>query len=79
LPEYPVSFDGRTNLYGNEKIRRSFQTWSSVDGWMHDPDFTPCRIVLAQKPRVLTESLRESATKWTLVYEDDVACVFVRK
>src|SRR5205814_9117261 len=43
-PEYPVSIDGRTNLYGNERMLRSFDTWSSETGWQTDPDLLAARL-----------------------------------
>jgi hypothetical protein len=77
LPDYPVSADGRTNLYGSGRMLRANRTWMTPDGWKDDPDFAACRVVLAQKNRPLANVLRERAD-WRLVYEDAVSCVFVR-
>jgi hypothetical protein len=78
-PEYPVSIDGRTNLYGNERLLRSFDTWSTEDGWAKDPDLLVSRIVLAQKGRVLTGVLLGQPDRWRVAYEDDLAVVFARR
>lgn len=77
LPEYPVSFDGRTNLYGSERMMQSYRTWSTPDGWTGDADLAKCRVLLAQKNRLLANTLRERAD-WRLAYEDEISCVFVR-
>lgn len=78
LPEYPVSFDGRTNLYGNERMTQSYQTWSTRDGWQTDPDLRVANLVLAQKGRLFEGVLRERSGEWRLIYEDDVSAVFGR-
>lgn len=77
LPEYPVSFDGRTNLYGSERMMQSYRTWSTPDGWKADADLAKCRVLLAQKGRLFADTLREQAG-WRLVYEDEISLVFVR-
>src|SRR5262249_7108078 len=38
LPDLQVSMDGRANVYGPERIRRSVETWSGLSGWDSDPD-----------------------------------------
>jgi hypothetical protein len=78
-PEYPVSIDGRTNLYGNERLLRSFNTWSTETGWQDDPDFHTSRIVLAQQGQVLTSVLKQQPHRWRVVYEDGIAVVFARQ
>lgn len=78
LEEYPVTIDGRTNLYGNERLAQSSKTWSTLDGWKTDTELAKCNVILAQKGRPFTESLREMTSDWRLVYEDGVAAVFVR-
>lgn len=78
LPEYPVTIDGRTNLYGSERLAQSSRTWSSTDGWKTDAELAKCNVILAQKGRPFTEALRELHLQWRPVYEDDIAVVFVR-
>lgn len=80
-PEYPVSIDGRTNLYGNERMLRSFETWSTEDGWKADPEFQTSNVVLAQKGRILTGVLLGQPDRWRVVYqgETDPAVLFVRR
>ena len=82
LPEYPVGLDGRTNLYGEERLARAFDTWLGADGWERDPDLSAAGVVVApiklgKSVIHLTELLRNATDRWRVVYEDDVAVVFV--
>jgi hypothetical protein len=79
LPEYPVSIDGRTNLYGEQRLVRSYKTWAGDPSWESDPELLAAGFIIAQnKERVkLTNLLRSASDRWRIVYEDDVAVVFV--
>ncbi len=79
LPEYPVTIDGRTNLYGNERLLQSSRTWSTDDGWKTDGELAKCTIVLARVGRPFTDALRAMPNEWRIVHEDAVAVVFVRR
>ena len=78
LAEYPVGMDGRTNLYGEERLKRAYHTWRG-DGWDKDSDLLAAGVVLAPKKlnTKLTDLLREATDRWRIVYEDDVAVIFV--
>jgi hypothetical protein len=80
LPEYPVSLDGRTNLYGEERLQRAFESWRGSEGWSSDSDLLAAGVVLAPKKlnTQLTDLLRGAADRWRIVYEDEVAVVFIR-
>lgn len=79
LPKYPVGMDGRTNLYGEERLRRAYDTWRGADGWSGDPDLLAAGVVIAPKKlnTQLTDLLRGASDNWRIVYEDEVAVVFV--
>lgn len=79
LPEYPVTIDGRTNLYGNTRLLQSSRTWSTPDGWKTDVEFAKCKVVLARVGRPLTDALRGMPDEWRIVHEDTVAVVFVQQ
>ena len=84
LRAYPVSIDGRTNLYGDARLARSVHTWSADPGWADDPDLAAAGVIIAPlraqgKPVRLTEELRTRPDRWRLAYEDAVTAVFVRR
>jgi hypothetical protein len=78
LPEYPVGIDGRTNLYGEERLDRAFRAWLGDSD--ADPELAAAGVVLAPKKLGgglrLTDVLRADP-RWKVAYEDDVAIVFV--
>lgn len=81
LPEYPVSMDGRTNLYGEPRLVRLFDTWEG-EHWEDDTDLLQAGVIIAPIRRgnyefPLTKIMREQNQRWRIVYEDDTAVVFV--
>lgn len=80
LPAYPVSMDGRSNLYGDERLLRSLTTWTTVDGWKNDVEIEKANLIVA--PRKLngleTPLIAELRSTWKVVYEDSVAVVLIR-
>jgi hypothetical protein len=84
LPEYPVGLDGRTNLYGEERLQRYHRTWFGLHDWTEDPDLRAAGVVICPKPDEhgkgeppLTRELRAAPDHWRVAYEDDTAAVFV--
>jgi len=54
LPEMPVSVDGRTNLYGEERLTRTLRVWygkdlegNVIEDWEDDPDLARAKVVIA--------------------------------
>ncbi|HMC64444.1 MAG TPA: hypothetical protein VKI65_05860 [Gemmataceae bacterium] len=80
LPDLPVAIDGRTNLHGDERILRFENTWKGMKGWETDADLADANVIIAyaNAPLGLT-SLLYRDSRFELVYEDEVAVVFVRK
>ena len=74
----PVSIDGRANVYGDQRIARSIQTWSGAPGWQSDPDLRSARLVIGPVGAALTQLLR-SDPGFQLAYQDKVAAVFVAR
>ncbi|QVL33280.1 hypothetical protein KIH39_05015 [Telmatocola sphagniphila] len=83
LPEYPVSIDGRTNLFGEARLARSFRTWWQAENWEEDPDIKQAGFILAPakvatgRPMPLTEKLLLAADRWEVAYRDNIAIIFV--
>ena len=78
LPDLPVSIDGRGNVHDANRIRHAVETWKGGPNWAHDPDLASARVVIAQKDFALTQLLRLDS-RFEVVYEDDVAVVFLAK
>lgn len=76
LPRLPVAIDGRLNLYGEDRLERSLNTWDGRPGWNSDPDLAGAKLVIANKQRMLVSLLR-SDPRFKIVYEDSIAAVFV--
>ncbi|MGL4423572.1 MAG: hypothetical protein ACRCZF_23145, partial [Gemmataceae bacterium] len=78
LRPYPVSIDGRANLYGDERLFQSFRSWNEPGAAAADPDFVSANIVLARADTALAAELRQNP-EWTVAFEDATAIVFTRK
>jgi hypothetical protein len=78
LPHLPVSIDGRTNLYGEERLGRAIRTWAGLRGWESDPDLLGAAVIVGPRTQRLTELLLEQPDDWVAVYEDEVSVVFIR-
>jgi len=78
LPGIPVSMDGRGNVHGDKRIKRSIETWSGLKGWSSDPDLTAARLVIVEVNCPLASLLRMDP-RFELVYEDKVSALFVAR
>ena len=76
LREPPVVMDGRINLYGDERVERSLNTWQAGPGWETDPELIKANLVIGDKARPLVSRLRDHPG-YKVVYEDNIAVVFV--
>jgi hypothetical protein len=75
MSNYPVSFDGRTDLYG-EKLDGIIARSREGD-YSSDPILKESRLVLLQKGLPLTAALARDP-QFKAVYEDQIAVIFVR-
>jgi hypothetical protein len=76
LPEYPVFVDGRTDLYGDEIIDQWVQVVRAERGWQDVLDAWAVRLILLEPYRPVVDLL--DGEGWRLLYEDDVAVVYVK-
>jgi len=76
LPQYPVSIDGRNDLYG-DKFVADFLYFNSGDRTDGDPQLDEARIVLLKKNASLANLLKQDS-RFRCVYEDRLADVFLR-
>ncbi len=77
MPDYPVAIDGRTDLYGDDLDERFFMTANGASSYVNDPYLNKAGVVLLQKTNNLVSFL-EADSRFHLVYEDQLAAVFVR-
>jgi hypothetical protein len=77
LPHLKVSMDGRTNIPGDDRIKRSIETWSGGPKWRDDEDLNQAELVIAQRQFALA-SLLKLDPRFHLVYEDETASVFIK-
>ncbi len=77
MPDYPVAIDGRTDLYGDELDERFFTTVNGAPSYVNDPYLNQAGVVILQKSNNLVSFL-EADSRFRLVYEDELAAVFVR-
>jgi hypothetical protein len=78
IPDLRVSMDGRTNLHGDERMLRSFNTWAGQKGWEDDPELAEARVVFADPSSVLASLLRRDP-HFRVLHEDEQAIVLVRR
>jgi hypothetical protein len=78
LPGLPVSLDGRTNVYGEDRILRFSDVWKGKPGWESDPDLARANLVLTPRDAAIASLLRTSP-KFRNIYEDAQAVVFQRR
>jgi hypothetical protein len=78
LPSLAVSIDGRNNIHDADRLRGSAAVWNGAPNWESDPELSSSRLVIAEKVLPLTQLLRLDS-RFELVYEDEIATVFVAK
>jgi hypothetical protein len=78
MPDYPVAIDGRTDLYGDEIDTRFFKTQNGDASYVDDPYLNEAEVVLLSK-RVPLASVLLSDARFSLIFQDSLAVVFVRR
>jgi len=76
-PEYRVFFDGRSDMYGKERLKEYFRVMGFEPGWetvlqKYDIDW-----IIYNNKSALSRFLLER-TDWKLIYSDKIANIFVR-
>ena len=75
LPDYPVSIDGRTDLYGDDYFQQEIQT---IMGRRSDDQALERANLVLLPSNVPLSSILQSSPHFKLVYTDNIAKVFVR-
>jgi hypothetical protein len=74
---YPVSMDGRTQVYGEETLTDFKRFVTLAPGWRDFFDRADPDVVLWSRSAAFARVL-ELLPEWRRVYEDDVAVIYVR-
>ena len=77
LPEYPVSIDSRTSLYGEEIDARYFKVTTAEIPLDADPSFANARTILLSKDSPMAVAL-SAVPQFRVAYQDDVAMVLLQ-
>ncbi len=78
LPAYPVSIDGRTDLYGEELDRQLLSTLNGDSSYKNDRYLNDANLVILRRRDGLASTL-EFDPRFRKAYEDRLAVVFVRQ
>lgn len=77
MPEYPVSIDGRTDLYGDDVDERYWATQEAEPSYMSDPSLNEAGVVLLKNKHALANALLTDR-RFRVVYRDEIATVLAR-
>jgi hypothetical protein len=77
MPQYPVSIDGRTDLYGDAMDEHYYSTQEADASYVDDPVLNEAGVVLLKKKLPIATRLLLDR-RFRLVYSDDLAVVFAR-
>ncbi len=77
LPHLKVSMDGRGNVHGDDRIKKSLTTWNGGPQWSEDLELNGAGVVIAQKDMALSSLLRLDP-RFHETYRDETAVVFVK-
>lgn len=77
MPQYPVSIDGRTDLYGDAMDERYYSTEEADPSYVDDPVLNEAGLVMLKKKfPIATQLLLDR--RFRVVYRDELAIVFAR-
>ncbi len=76
MPQYPVTVDGRNELYGDDLDLLTYKS-SQGEAYTSDPYLNEAGLVLLQKKLPLAKLLTIDS-RFRLVYQDPISMVFVR-
>jgi hypothetical protein len=77
-PQYRVFFDGRSDMYGTERMKEYFKVTRIESGWDKILKGNNINWIIFQTRSALSSFLLEK-DDWKLIYSDKVANIFVRR
>ncbi|ABF39744.1 hypothetical protein Acid345_0739 [Candidatus Koribacter versatilis Ellin345] len=78
LPQYPVSVDGRNDLYGDELDALLYGSESGDPNYVNDPYLNAAGVVLLRKEVPLAKLLTVDK-RFRVIYQDQLSAIFVRR
>lgn len=78
LPEHKVNLYGGANILGEKRLEQSNKTWEGKREWADNPEFQNAKLIIAGQDMALS-SLLKLEPLYELVYQDQIATVFIRK
>jgi len=76
-PRYKVFFDGRSDMYGTERLKEYLQIRSFKEGWETTLDKYKINWILFDTDSGLVRFLKER-NDWKMIYQDKVASIFIK-
>jgi hypothetical protein len=77
MPQYPVSIDGRTDLYGNALTERYYATQEADPSYTSDPVLNEAGVVVLKNKFPITGMLLTDR-RFRVIYRDNLTTVFVQ-
>ncbi len=77
-PDYKVFFDGRSDMYGSERMKEYYKVINFEPGWEQVVEKYRIDWIIYDAKSALSRYLR-AGTGWKLIYADKVAHIFVKK
>jgi len=77
MPQYPVSIDGRTDLYGNAANEQCYATQQADPSYLNDAILNQAGVVILQNKFPIAKML-PTDRRFRVIYRDDLAIVLVR-
>lgn len=77
-PRYKVFFDGRSDMYGTERLKEYMKIRSFEEGWEKTIDKYRIEWIFYHTDSLFARYLKERSD-WKLIYQDKVASIFVKR
>jgi hypothetical protein len=77
-PDYRVFFDGRSDMYGEERLKEYFKVVTLETGWETVLEKYNINWIIYNSKSILSRVLIKDK-RWRLIYSDKVATIFVRE
>jgi hypothetical protein len=77
MPDYPVSIDGRTDLYGDAMDEQYYATQEAEPSYKTDPALNEAGVVILKNKFPIAKMLLTDR-RFRVIYKDDLAVVLVR-